>query len=743
MFSDNDKISLRQLKRLLIFDLFSISGIIIPSVASAKAGKDGILSIILATLFAFVYAWIILSFAKRTGGKFLDYSDSNGGKVLTFVIGLFYVMKLFACCVFAVRLFGEVIGETLLKETDPRIILLLLLIVSAYAASKGFEVRARITEVLFFIVIVPIFIFLLVGLNKVELSNLMPLLTQSAGTIALGGYEVFLTFSVLEFLLFTAPLIQFKKADISQGKRLYRYVAQALIVTGIMNLLLFILTTGILGQSETRQKLWSMVTVIQVINLPGGFIRRQDALVLGFWMLSIFTIISAFFYYMSYISKHIFRISGQNYLLVPYILLIFGASVIPMDTEQFYFYFENYMKYIGMPQSILLPLIILIIGGLRKVKVKTAVKSLLLLFSFTTALTLTGCGDMAEIEDRNFIQALGIDITADDKISAYYVLPDLKALTEQGADDPKKLLLHLEGLDYWEIEEQYSLENNKRLDFSHLKMIVLGRSIAEDKELLAEFLSYAENKYELGRNTLVFLSDSSAKDIITISGDLEGGVGDYLEKLYKINLINTGIAEVTIGNLVLAKNEGDLTVNVPLIKAIDKKVELAGIGIFEDNILTHVSNQKDSDYIDIANGYGKNKVIFLTKEGNENVTEHVVKLNNITRSMDFYSKDGKPYLVIGIEGIGFVEKGIKDFATISDRANVQKMEEIQNRLNALIAERTEKTIEVLMREKQIDFMNLYRMTSYKDKKIWLKYRENPKAFIENLQYSVEVSIKLE
>jgi hypothetical protein len=35
------------------------------------------------------------------------------------------------------------------------------------------------------------------------------------------------------------------------------------------------------------------------------------------------------------------------------------------------------------------------------------------------------------------------------------------------------------------------------------------------------------------------------------------------------------------------------------------------------------------------------------------------------------------------------------------------------------------------------------MASYKDKKMWMMYRENPKAFLENLQYSVEVSVKLE
>ncbi len=746
MFSDNEKISLRQLKRLLVFDLFSISGLIIPHIATIASGKDGIISIILATLFAIIYSYFILNFAKLSGGRFLEYSSSNLGKPLTFVIGFLYILKLLISCMFAMRLFGEIINETLLEDTDPRIIILIILIVSAYSASKGFEVRARITEVLYFIVIVPIFIFLMIGLGKVQISNLMPLFTKNPGEIISGGYGVFLMYSVIELLLFTSPLINFKKSDINMGKKVYHYVVKALVITGILNLLIFIVTMGILGSAQTGQKLWSMVTILQVIKLPGGFVQRQDAFLLTFWMLSIFTIISAFFYYITLIGKHIFKVPNRNYLLVPFLLVIFGISVLPIETEEFYYYFEKYMKYIGIPQSLVLPLLVVLIGKLRaksKKSKKAVMNASLIIFIVLTSVFLTGCSEMAEIEDRNFIQAIGIDSDEANKLTSYYVLPDLTALTEQGSEDPKKLVQKYEDKDYWEIAENYSLENNKRLDFSHLKVIILGKNTAQNQDALTEFLTYVQNKYEIARNTLVFLSESSANDIISISGDLEGGVGDYLEKLYRINLTNTGIEEITVGDLILAMNEGDLAINIPILKVKDKKITVNGFGIFSNNKVIYAADHEEGNFIDLANGYGKNKIFYLPDLNDKEKTQYVVKINKITRTIKFQWVDEKPTVNLFIESFGLVEKGFRDTKEESITVNASKMDDMENRTAELIKKGIVDITNKLYSEYALDFLNLYRLTSYYKRDMWFQYKDREEAFIRDLDFRVKITAKIQ
>ncbi|MDF2588424.1 MAG: spore germination protein-like protein YndE [Anaerocolumna sp.] len=749
MFSDNEKISLRQLKRLLVFDLFSVSGIIIPRIATAAAGKDGIIAIILATLYALLYVWIILVLAKNVDGNFLSYSTRYTGKIITFIVGMLFIIKQFVCCVFAARLFSEVINQTLLEDTDPRVIILLLLVASAYAASKGFEVRARIAEILYFIVIVPIFAFLILGLREVDYANLMPLFTNGTFEIIGGGYEVFLTFSILELLLFAAPLIKFKKSDVKRGRRLHHYVSQALVIVSALNILLYVVTLGILGEEETRQKLWSMVTIIQVIKMPGGFIQRQDAIILGIWMLSIFTIISAFMYYIALISKHLFKVPMQNYMLIPYILLIYGASVIPIETEQFFYYFEYYMKYIGIPQSIILPAIVVIIGKLRKVKLnKPAIRSLLLIVTCISAFTLTGCSDKTEIEDRNFIQAMGVDLK-DDEINVYYILPDLKVLTEQGSEDPEKLVLKLKGTDFLQVEEEYDLTYNKRLDFSHLKAIVLGKEFIKNPNYMVEFLSYVENNYELGRNTLVFLSETTADDIISLNGDLQGGLGDYLERLYKINLSNTGKKVITVGGLISSMNNKNPVVTVPRLKANKKTIETLGYGLFANNQLLYEVGVEESDYIDILNSNGKNDRIFLTKDYNEisgddkkDISEYVVKINSITRSVEFNWLNDKPHLTLKIIGTSIIEKGFKDQGQTSQSENAKIIEDIEFICNKIIKNHAEKNLNEIIKQKGIDFLNLYRMTSYKNRKMWLQYENKESKFIADLEYSIDISLKI-
>ena len=51
MFSNNEKISVKQLKRLVVIDLFSVTGIIVPKIAASVLGKDGVIGILLATVF--------------------------------------------------------------------------------------------------------------------------------------------------------------------------------------------------------------------------------------------------------------------------------------------------------------------------------------------------------------------------------------------------------------------------------------------------------------------------------------------------------------------------------------------------------------------------------------------------------------------------------------------------------------------------------------------------------------------
>ncbi len=347
---------------------------------------------------------------------------------------------------------------------------------------------------------------------------------------------------------------------------------------------------------------------------------------------------------------------------------------------------------------------------------------------------------MTEIEDRNFIQAIGIDVLGENMIEVYYILPDLKALTEQGAEDPKKLTLNFKNKDFSEIEEDYGRENNKRLDFSQLKTIILGEGITKNKELMSSFLSYVENKYEIGRNTLVFLSDSTAKNIIELNGDVEGGIGDYLSQLSRVNLRNNGIEEIDIGDLILARNEGDLSVIIPVLKNSDKKVVVSGLGIFSEGTINYLANEKESDFIYYASGFGKNKILYLPPDEKEGPPKYVIKINRLIRSMEFYEKAGKPYLSMLVEGYASIQKGAQQQ---QDERKSDTIERIEEECNSYVRENIGTAIKAISLGNGIDFINLYRMTGYRDRSIWLNYRDKQKEFLKDLTVNLTVDFHIQ
>lgn len=741
MFSDNDRISLRQFTRLLVFDLFSVSGLIIPNIAAASSGRDGLLAICIGTLLAFIYGYLILSLCKQAGGRYLNYCDDTFGRFVTFFVAIPYIVKLFLCLVFSAKIFGQVINQSLLADTDNRIIIIFLLMASAYAASKGMEVRARITEIIYFLVIIPVILFLVLGIRKVDPANLTPLFTESVNDIGLGSYLVLLTFSALEMMIFAAPMIHYRKSDIKKGKRLFNYAGRAIIITGILDVLMYIVTMGLLGGKETADKLWSAINIFQMVKLPGGLVQRQDALILSIWLLSIFTLTSALFYYLSYISGHILKLSNRNYLLVPLILLVFGVAVIPIDTDQFYYYFKKYMMYIGMPQSLIIPFLVAFTGKLKKIINNKAVINTVFAFVIAAgAMTLTGCSDMTEIEDRNFIQAVGIDSEGEDMIKVYYILPDLKALTKQGAENPKKLTLSFQDKDFSEIEEDYRFENNKRLDFSQLKAIILGDGISRSKEKMDAFLTYVENKYELGRNTPIFLAESKAGDIMDLNNEIEGGIGDYLAQLSRINLRSNGIEEIDVGDLVLARNEGNMNVIIPMLKSEEKKLRVSGLGIYSDRLVNFHATEKESDFIYFASGFGKNKILYLPGEDKSALPEYVIKVNRLTRTMEFHEKDGRPYLTMIVEGNATIQKGLEKK---DGKAKNEDIEKIEDKCSAYVKENIAKTINTICFEKGLDYMNLYRMTGYRNRGLWLAYKEKQADFLKNLTINLEVDFHIQ
>lgn len=362
MFSNNMKISDQQLKKMLVFDMISISILIIPYIAAKGAGKDGLIAIVIAGLAAICYGLLMLYFCKQIKMDYMTCGKQTLGTFLYFLFGLLYLIKFFFSAVFVLTLFSTVIHETILANTSSRLILLFLIAVSVFYASKMMETRARLVELLYYIVLIPLLLLFLLGFFKVNPANLLPLGTNGTLPVIKTGYAAFLTFSAVELILFATPSV----SGANENSKFRRKVIQAITVVSIFNLVVFIVVTGLLGTFGATEKLWSTITVMQMIEIPGGFVHRQDAMMLSFWLISIFTVTSTLFHYLCQITKSITGSKKQHYILIAYAVVLYAITMQPLNLDTLYYYFGRYISCIGLPQSILLPVLLIITGKIRK-----------------------------------------------------------------------------------------------------------------------------------------------------------------------------------------------------------------------------------------------------------------------------------------------------------------------------------------------------------------------------------------
>ena len=614
--------------------------------------------------------------------------------------------------------------------------------VASYSSFKGVEVRARVAEVLYFIVVVPVFLLLLLGLRDVDLANLTPLFTTYIGNTVVCSYAVFILFSMIEMILFIKPFLKPEQSKSKQIRKLNSYVIQAITVCFVFILLFFIETVGIIGENAANSTLWSSVSIMQIIEIPGTLINRQDSLILGLWLISTFTLISGFIFYINLITKHMFRIQHSNSVMPIVVILLILICLLPINLEDYYVLFNRYMMYIGIPQSIIMPIIVIMVGNIRKRKKMVHVNSIVtLLIVVGCCACLTGCQENVDIEDRDFVQVIGVD-KGSANLNVYIVQPDLDALTDQGpTEDPTSLIQSFTGTDYLQIEEQYKLRGDKRLDYSHLKAIVIGSEFAKDTDHVIQFLDYVENNYDIAKKTLVFISDTTAKDVIDMNGNVKGGLGDYLERFYKNSLANSEKDEISLFDLINAKNNESQCVLVPRLTTVNDQLAIDGVGIMYHSKLMKILSSEQTIYADIAGYYGENSRIFLSNNASDTI-QYVIRLNDIKQQTELSIQSGQPVLNMNIEALGTVEKGFEPYQSLSIKDKKILYGDLERYVSEQVKTNLLNQMNELMKEESIDYLNLYRKSFYLNRHLYEEYKNDQSAFIHNLSLHVQVNITI-
>lgn len=294
MFSSNDKISSRQIKRLLVFDMFGAGSLLLPSQLAMSGNGIGIWSILAGIFFAGAYLWMLRICASRTPSDYLNYLKTGWGNILSRLCYLCYALISIAACAWAAKILTQVVCDSLLDSVDFGTALFVIMLLAYYGASAGVEARARVYEILFWVLVIPLVVMLLLCVRQVQVIQWFPLLGEqdaiSWSWFFIGTWRCFATFLPLTFLLFLLPHVQDKRKS-------QRAAGWAVLLNGLALVCVYLVLLGIFGSGALAKEQYPVITLMGMVKIPGEFLKRLDAVMVGGWFFTLYALIgSALFY---------------------------------------------------------------------------------------------------------------------------------------------------------------------------------------------------------------------------------------------------------------------------------------------------------------------------------------------------------------------------------------------------------------------------------------------------------------
>ena len=380
MFSNNNRISTRQVFRLFVFDFIGMSTLVLPAKLAGASGCDGVFAIVAGGLFASLYLWYLAWIMRRMDSNLITYVRQSLPRWGAFVMLCFFAVYCILEASYGAYIFADVMKKGLVGGESYTLLLLLILAVAAYAIQSGIESRARVYESLFWVLFVPLFLLLWIAASDVNTIYLHSFFEAPVTNVAGGGLLVF-EYLMPVFLVLFFPAYVRKDAQKKMVAAVYRALWVAVLVFIVFDLILL----GSFGERAMAKMRYPALTLMSNIHLRGSFLKRLDAFLLAIWFFTLFALINVFLFY----AKQLIAAIGGEFTghgnaerqgdglkiqkeknakvwstIIAFLLVFVVAEGFCYGS--FAEWFESYMTYVAMPLLILLPLIIVVWGKYRK-----------------------------------------------------------------------------------------------------------------------------------------------------------------------------------------------------------------------------------------------------------------------------------------------------------------------------------------------------------------------------------------
>ena len=702
MFSENNQISGRQVFRLLTYDFLGMGTLLLPTMLADTAGRDGIFCILAGILSTFLYLKLLRYLLKGMKTSYPDFLKQKCGKVCGYVLWGGYFLYFILMASYTAYLFSTLMLNGLVENVSFYLVLLLILLLAFYGMAGGIEGRARVYEMLFWFLMIPLFLMLFAACREVKPAYWSPVFVADGKEVLNGSYYVFFCYSMVSIVLFLKEYVADRRKCVGAAEK-------AVWFSGGVFAVLYLILIGLFGVEALAQMKFPAVTMMSRVQVTGGFLKRTDAFMFSIWFFTLYAMLNSMVFYSGNLAAKVIRDCG-GYLegkkrMLPYLillLLVYGVTVLFYRNQQFLDCVTFLLWKIGTPFVVGVPILLCLTGERKKHKKK--VRVLVLVCFLFGCLFLQGC-NVAELEDKAF--------------------PVLLNIRDQ--DDFQNVWLN------------HEYAGNKEVDYNHLKVVLIERSFLEKEAEVEDMLSMLEQEKEVPWNAYVMTTESCDR-LAQTEGKLDTLLGNYLEELLENTSGIDQKAYPTLGMLYEERANHLETLYIPFVDiegeqsgAVEDDTEKPQITAYEVWKRGRAAGLVDTDTARAA---------FFTQNFADDYTlqlapELYVKVDAASCRVKETEKIGVGGLTEQIVAVTVTGEGEILSGTVSASEKEQLLNtRMEDYLNAIAAHAL---------EKEIDITNSYRNLGADNRTWYFKYQNTPAAYEKDIkiQYLVKINWKSE
>ena len=727
MFSENNQISGRQVFRLLTYDFLGMGTLLLPTMLADTAGRDGIFCILAGILSTFLYLKLLRYLLKGMKTSYPDFLKQKCGKVCGYVLWGGYFLYFILMASYTAYLFSTLMLNGLVENISFYLVLLLILLLAFYGMAGGIEGRARVYEILFWFLMIPLFLMLFAACREVKPAYWSPVFVADGKEVLSGSYYVLFCYSMVSIVLFLKEYVADRKKCVGAAEK-------AVWFSGGVFAALYLILIGLFGVEALAQMKFPAVTMMSRVQVTGGFLKRTDAFMFSIWFFTLYAMLNSMVFYSGNLAEKVIRDCG-GYLegkkrMLPYLillLLVYGVAVLFYRNQQFLDCVTFLLWKIGTPFVVGVPVLLCLTGERKKHNKK--VRVLVLVCFLFGCLFLQGC-NVAELEDKAF--------------------PVLLNIRDQ--DDFQNVWLN------------HEYAGNKEVDYNHLKVVLIERSFLEKEAEVEDMLSMLEQEKEVPWNAYVMTTESCDR-LAQTEGKLDTLLGNYLEELLENTSGIDQKAYPTLGMLYEERANHLETLYIPFVDiegeqsgAVQDDTEKTQITAYEVWKRGRAAGLVDTDTARAAfftQNFADDYTLQLAPELYVKVdaascrvkeTEKI-DVGGLTEQIVAVIVTGEGEILSGTlsanENPANAEAGNTETnrTNTSDKKMTREKEQIINTrmedyLNAIAAHAL---------EKEIDITNSYRNLGADNRTWYFKYQNTPAAYEKDIkiQYLVKINWKSE